>query len=316
MDDDARLALATLPTPLEPLDGLRRRLGGGPRLWVKRDDLTGLGGGGNKLRKLEYLLAHARREDADVVLTSGALQSNHARLTAAACARLGLACELFLNRRVPKSGAAYERSGNLLLDRLFGARLHLLPRDDDPERAAEARAADLRGLGQRPYVIPTGGSNAIGARGYARCAGELLEQLRPGAIVAPTASGGTLAGLSAGLGALGWDGRLIGIAVSASAEEAFGRVAPLAAELADAPAPFVVEDGFMGPGYGILTPAAAEAIRLAAETEGLLLDPVYSGKAMAGLLGLVRAGRLDDAGDVVFVHTGGVPGLFAYEEEL
>jgi D-cysteine desulfhydrase family pyridoxal phosphate-dependent enzyme len=311
-----RIPLATLPTPLEPLDGLRRQLGAAPRLWVKRDDLTGLGGGGNKLRKLEYLLAEAQREGTDVVLTSGALQSNHARLTAAACARLGLPCELFLNRRVPKSGDAYERSGNLLLDRLFGAQVRMLARDDDPELAAEARAGDLRGLGQRPYVIPTGGSNAVGARGYARCAHELLDQLQPDAIVLPTASGGTLAGLSAGLGEAGWDGRLIGIAVSATADEAAGRVTPVAAELTPRPAPFTVEEGFLGPGYGVLTDAAVEAIRLAAGTEGLLLDPVYSGKAMAGLLALVRAGRLDGARDVVFVHTGGIPGLFAYEEEL
>jgi L-cysteate sulfo-lyase len=311
-----RISLATLPTPLEPLDGLRRQLGAAPRLWVKRDDLTGLGGGGNKLRKLESLLAQARREGSDVVLTSGALQSNHARLTAAACARLGLACELFLNRRVPKSGDAYERSGNLLLDRLFGAQVRILARDEDPELAAEARAGDLRGLGQRPYVIPTGGSNAVGARGYARCAHELLDQLQPDAIVLPTASGGTLAGLSAGLGEAGWDGRLIGIAVSASGPEAASRVTPVAAELTPRAAPFVVEEGFLGPGYGVLTDAAVEAIRLAAGTEGLLLDPVYSGKAMAGLLALVRAGRLDDARDVVFVHTGGIPGLFAYEEEL
>jgi 1-aminocyclopropane-1-carboxylate deaminase/D-cysteine desulfhydrase-like pyridoxal-dependent ACC family enzyme len=192
----------------------------------------------------------------------------------------------------------------------------MLARDDDPERAAEARAGDLRGLGQRPYVIPTGGSNAVGARGYARCARELLDQLQPDAIVVPTASGGTLAGLSAGLGEAGWDGRLIGIAVSAAADEAASRVAPVAAELTPRAAPFVVEEGFLGPGYGILTDGAVEAIRLAAATEGLLLDPVYSGKAMAGLLALVRAGRLDDAHDVVFVHTGGMPGLFAYEEEL
>ena len=245
-----RIPLATLPTPLEPLDRLSAELGG-PRIWVKRDDLTGLGGGGNKVRKLELLLAAARADAADVVLTSGAVQSNHARLTAAACARLGLACELWLNRRVPGRPDHYERSGNLLLDRALGAAVHLIPGDEDPDVAAERHADELRAAGRRPYVIPAGGSNALGARGYVACARELLAQaeVELGLIVVAAGSGGTLAGVAAGLGAAGWTGRLVGVSVSAPA---------------------------------------------------------------AGLLALAPAAT----GDVLFVHTGGVPALFAYQEDL
>jgi L-cysteate sulfo-lyase len=309
-----RIPLATLPTPLEPLDRLSAELGG-PRIWVKRDDLTGLGGGGNKVRKLELLLAAARADGADVVLTAGAVQSNHARLTAAACARLGLACELWLIRRVPGRHAHYERSGNVLLDRLLGAAVHLIPGDEDPEVAAERHADELRAAGRRPYVIPAGGSNALGARGYVACARELLAQaeVELGLVVVAAGSGGTLAGLAAGLGAAGWAGRLVGVSVSAPAAEARARAARIVGELHGAPAAtFTVDDRFVGAGYGIPTDAGRAAMCRFARAEGLLLDPVYTAKAAAGRLALAPAAT----GDVLFVHTGGVPALFAYQEDL
>jgi D-cysteine desulfhydrase family pyridoxal phosphate-dependent enzyme len=308
-----RLPLADLPTPLEPLDRLSAHLGG-PRIWIKRDDATGLGGGGNKLRKLEFLLAAALEQGADVVLTSGAVQSNHARLTAAACARVGLSCELWLNRRVPERPARYEHSGNVLLDRLLGARVTLVAGEADPEEAAERRADALRRDGSRPFVIPPGGSNALGARGYVECAGEILAQAQGefDVIVVATGSGGTLAGLAAGLGAAGWPGRLIGVSVSAPAPVIHARVAGLVTELTDQPATFTIDDRFVGSGYGLPTDAGLDAIRLFARTEGVFLDPVYTGKAGAALLALAPG----VIGDVLFLHTGGFPALFAYEEEL
>ena len=254
-----------------------------------------------------------------MVLTSGAVQSNHARLTAAACARLGLACELWLNRRVPGRPDHYERSGNLLLDRVLGAAVHLIPGDEDPEVAAERHADELRAAGRRPYVIPAGGSNALGARGYVACARELLAQaeVELGLIVVAAGSGGTLAGLAAGLGAAGWTGRLVGVSVSAPAAEAHARVARIVDELdagagAEPAVSFTVDDRFVGAGYGIPTDAGRAAMRRFARAEGLLLDPVYTAKAAAGLLALAPAAT----GDVLFVHTGGVPALFAYPEDL
>jgi D-cysteine desulfhydrase family pyridoxal phosphate-dependent enzyme len=313
MDLASRIRLADLPTPLEPLDRLSAELRG-PRVWIKRDDAAGLGGGGNKLRKLEFLLAAARDEGADIVLTSGAVQSNHARLTAAACARLGIACELWLNRRVAGRPAAYERTGNVLLDRLLGARIELVDGDIDPEPAAERRADALRRDGRRPFVIPAGGSNALGALGYVECAREILAQARTdfGAIVVASGSGGTLAGLAAGLGGAGWRGRLVGVSVSAPAAEMHGRVAALVADLPGEPAVFTIEDRFYGSSYGVPTKAGGDAIRLFARTEGVFLDPVYTGKAAAALIALAP----ELTGDVLFLHTGGFPALFAHEEEF
>jgi len=321
-----RPRLAHLPTPLEPLDRLSGELGG-PRVWVKRDDCTGLAGGGNKTRKLEYLLADALGEGADTILTAGAVQSNHARQTAAACARLGLGCELFLKRSVPKRGEGYGRSGNVLLDRLAGAEVRLLPAEADAGAAMAERLGALREEGRRPYAIPVGGSNAIGALGYVGCAHELCEQaegagLRIDAVVHASASRGTQAGLAVGLAETGAEARLLGVDVGGKMPEARAgveRIAAATCERLGRPTRFAkieLDDRFLGEGYGVPTPEGISAVRLLARLEGLLLDPVYTGKAMAGLIHMVREGRFSPGENVVFLHTGGWPALFAYEEEF
>jgi D-cysteine desulfhydrase family pyridoxal phosphate-dependent enzyme len=289
--------------------------------------IAGLAGGGNKVRKLDFIMAEVLAERPDVVLTGGAVQSNHARLTAAACARLGVACELWLNRRVPDRGEDYERTGNALLDRLLGARVQFLPGDEDADEAVARRAEELLERGSRPYVIPTGGSTPLGSSGYVEGALELLGQAQamggePDAIVVAVGSGGTLAGLSVGLALGGWSGRLLGISVGRPAPVVRARVLELAAETAECvgrPGSFLdvaIDDRFIGPGYGVPTAEGLEAIRLLARTEGLLLDPTYTGKAMAGLLARARTGRLEFGARVVFLHTGGWPALFAYGNEL
>jgi len=328
-----RLPLLDLPSPIEPLDGLGRHLGGslnGVRLFVKRDDLARFGIGGNKLRKLEFLLGAARAEGADTVITVGAIQSNHARLTAAAAARSGFACELFLTRSVPRSTDAYTRSGNRLLDDVFGATVHELPAEADSLGHAEARAEELRAAGRRVYVFPSGGSSPVGCLGYAACAAEILVQaeatsLDLAQIVVPNGSCGTHAGLAAGLCASGRDPRLAkSYAVLETADRAraitldkanatLSLLAPDAALAAD---DILIDGAHRGSGYGIPTEEMLDAVRLLARTEGLLLDPVYSGKTFAGLLHDVRAARYPAGAAVLFVMTGGVPGLFAYPEVM
>jgi L-cysteate sulfo-lyase len=318
--------LAHLPTPLEPLERLSRELGG-PKIWVKRDDSTGLAGGGNKTRKLEFLLADALEGGADTVMTAGAVQSNHARQTAAACARFGLRCELFLEEAAPGRGESYGHSGNVLLDRILGAKVHILPGSSDGETAMEERAEALRGEGRRPYTIPVGGSNGVGALGYVECARELFAQadgmgLQIDAVVHASASHGTQAGLAVGLSVIGAGARLIGVGVSGSSQRARANVERIAAATCERLgsrvrfAEIEVDDRFVGEGYGIPTPEGLAAIRLLARLEGLLLDPVYTGKAVAGLVAMIREGRFGPDENIVFLHTGGWPALFAYKEEL
>ncbi len=312
-----RLSLAALPTPVQPLPRLSAELGF--RLLVKRDDLTGLAFGGNKTRKLELLLAEAQAQEAEVVLTTGAAQSNHCRQTAAAAARLGLACHLVL-MEPPKP------SGNLLLDGLLGAHVTWTPRTRRDEALQEAAEAE-RAAGRRPYVVPYGGSNALGAAAYAYALEELLAQgFTPDAIVFATSSGGTQAGLVAGARLLGFRGRILGISVDEPADVLRPRVAALAGETAallGKPADFrpedvVVEDAYAAPGYGVLTEAEIRAILRLARAEGLLVDPVYTGRAMAGLLDLASQGYFARDETVLFWHTGGTPALFAadYAEAL
>lgn len=321
-----RVSLARLPTPIEPLPRLSAHLGG-PQLFVKRDDLTGLGLGGNKLRKLEFLLGEAQAQGADTVLTVGALQSNHARQTAAACARLGLECELIL-RRGSHASEAYLNSGNMLLDRLFGARLHLLQPHESRKACMAARDEALRAAGRRPYSIPLGGSCGLGNLGYVVCAEEIMTQavaakLKFDAVVVATGSGGTQGGLVAGMKLLG-GASVIGVAVEGGREEQEALAAGQAKEAlrllgqkgAGNEDAVVVLDEFVGPGYARPTDSMREALRLAARFEGLVLDPVYTGKAFAGFLALARSGRFGKERSLLFVHTGGTPGLFGYPESV
>ena len=306
------------------MESLSRHLGG-PRLYIKRDDCTGLATGGNKTRKLEFLMADAIAKGADTVITCGGAQSNHARQTAAAAARLGLACALVHQAAHPWNGPDYAETGNVLLGRLLGAERHSVPTEADRDAGMARLADELRARGRRPYIIPGGGSNALGGLGYAGCALEITVQandrdLRIDHIVLATGSGGTQGGLVAGLAALNSPISVIGIDIDADAEGVAAQaraVAEGAAELLGvrggvAKDAVTVLPGYAGPAYGQPTPAMIEAVRLAARHEGLLLDPVYSGKAMAGLIDLVRRGRFGADETVVFIHTGGTPALFAY----
>lgn len=300
----------------------------GPKIYVKRDDETGLGMGGNKLRKLEFLLGEALAQGADTVLTVGALQSNHARQTAAACARLGLACELIL-RRGSLASEAYLQNGNMLLDRLFGARLTVIDSHASREEVMAGRAEALRSEGRAPYCIPVGGSCATGNLGYAVCAEEVLMQAgdhgeKFSAVIVATGSGGTQGGLVAGLQVKGSDLRVIGIAVEGTRAEqealAYRQAAEtamlLGGKTAVPPGCVQVLDEYAGPGYAKPTEAMREALHLAGSLEGLVLDPAYTGKAFSGRIGLVRAGHFSNGESILFLHTGGAPGLFAYPGSL
>ncbi len=320
-----RLRLAHLPTPLEPMARLGAALGM-TSLWVKRDDCTGLGLGGNKVRKLEFDLAAARAAGADCVVSGGVAQSNHARQVAAACARLGLECHLgIMSGRIPAPKSAYLTNGNILLDRLFGAVVHPVAWNEDRNAPLRAIADALRDAGRAPYLVPYGASDALGAMGYVLAAEEIVTQCPDVAwIVHASGSAGTQAGLLAGLLALDHPARVIGIDVDAQADRVahdVRRVGREAAALLGVAARWddarvEVAGDWCGPSYGVPDTATEEAIRLAARLEALALDPVYAGKGMAGLIGLTRAGRFAPNAPVVWIHTGGVPGLFAYPEAM
>ncbi|NLG29197.1 MAG: D-cysteine desulfhydrase family protein [Chloroflexi bacterium] len=316
------VALGHYPTPLHELPRLSRGLGG-PRLFVKRDDLTGLALGGNKTRKLGLLLADALQQRADTLVTMGAPQSNHARQTAAAAAQMGLGAVLVLTQRAPA-----QLNGNLLLDRLLGARVRWAG-DRDPLEVLDEVAAEERAAGRRPYVIPYGGSNALGASAYALALEELVQQSRAlqlsfDCIVTASSSGGTQAGLVAGARALGESVRILGISVDKPAEALRDKVQNLAqvtlGQLGETlhvrPEDVLVNDDYLGGGYAVLGEPEREAIGLAARSEGLLLDPVYTGRAMAGLIDLIRRRTFTAAQCVLFWHTGGAPALFAYADQL
>ena len=320
------LPLLSGPTPLMELHRLPARMGMAARLFVKSDDAAWLGGGGNKLRKLAYLVADAQAQGADTLVTSGGLQSNHARLTAAVAAHCGMRCELVLRKLVPRSTPLYEHNGNVLLMQRFGAHLHVLEGTQDAAAYTHTLLADLRGAGRTPYVIPFGGSSALGALGYVRCAQEITTQLAEQGVQADTVtvactagSGGTQAGLVAGFAALGAPTRVQGMSVLFAQSPIEATVHALANEtlalLGAPPVPasaVAVNDAFIGAGYGIPTEEGLAAIDLVAQTEGLLLDPVYTGKTFAGLLTLARRGAWQAGQTVVFVHTGGAPALYAY----
>jgi D-cysteine desulfhydrase family pyridoxal phosphate-dependent enzyme len=319
-----RYPLGTLPTPFEPLERLGAELG--VPLWVKRDDLTGLGLGGNKVRKLEYLLGDALATGCDTVVTFGALQSNHARQTAAACARAGLHCVLVLTRTVPRTGAAYTDGGNVLLDRLFGADVRVVD-PDGVEATVVALTDELAAAGRRTRWVPPGGSDPVGTAGYVLGGQELAADAAAAGVelshvVVGSSSGGTQAGLLLGLRSAGCGATVHGVAVYKDADRTTATVTKLVAGTAalldlDLPDDEVVcDDRFLGDGYGVPTKAMADAVGRFARTEGLVLDPVYSGKAAAALIAMADSGELDSATGVAFVHTGGSPSLFAYVDEL
>jgi len=314
-------------TAIEPLTQLNEELGG-VRIYVKRDDIGGVGAGGNKLRKLEFLLGEAIAQGADTVITVGGRQSNHARLTAAAAARAGLKCELVLPRVVPRDTPDYLGNGNIVLDRLFGAVIHDLPGNADVADFVEKRIDALRQADRKVYFAPAGGSSAVGSLGYADCAAEIWRQseamgVRFANVLAPNGSSGTHAGLAAGFVALGGPASFVkSYAVYHSAgktreitlektRETLALIAPRS-ELAGSD--IVVDGHQLGEGYGIPTQRMIDAVRRMARTEGLLLDPVYSGKAFAGLLHDIAEGIYRPGENVLFLMTGGVPGIFAYRE--
>ncbi|WP_334188970.1 D-cysteine desulfhydrase [Noviherbaspirillum sp.] len=320
-----RIKLAHGPTPFEPMPNLSKFLGG-PNLYIKRDDCTGLASGGNKTRKLEFLMADALAKGADTVITQGATQSNHARQTVAAAAKLGLDCQILLERRVSDLGDEYEQSGNVLLDEILGGTIAgRLPAGTDMAKAMEELAESLRAKGKKPYIIPGGGSNAIGALGYVVCAQELLTQsfdagVRIDHVVHATGSTGTQAGLVVGLHASNSGIPVLGISVRAAKQQQEENVYKLVRATAEhiglkseIPREAVVADSdYVGGGYGVPTEGMIEAVQLTARMEGILLDPVYSGKGMAGLIGMIRAGRFAKDENIVFIHTGGSVGLFGY----
>ncbi len=302
---------------------------GGPRLWIKRDDCTGLATGGNKARKLEFLIGDALNQGADTVITPGAIQSNHCRQTAAVAAQQGLACHLLFERRVPTEDDEYLNSGNVLLDHLFGATTTTFAADTDMNAEMNRLADTLRAQGLRPYIIPGGGSNPVGATGYANAAIELLEQceaqgLKLGYIVHGTGSAGTQAGLVAGMHGAGSEVSILGIGVRAPQDKQETSVFELACrtteylgiEMPPERGKVVADCGYVGDGYGLPTDSMLEALGLLAKLEGILLDPVYSGKGMAGLIGKIREGFFDPSTDVVFLHTGGAVTLFGYRWAL
>ena len=325
-DDFARVDLGFFPTPIERMDRIGAALG--IRLRIKRDDYSGFGGGGNKVRKLEFLMADALAQGAGVLITTGGHQSNHARMVAAAACRFGMASALVLRGDAPS-----EYQGNLLLDRLFNATLEFLDPTDyfhliDGRMEAHAQAA--RDAGKVPYIIPLGGANPLGALGYVRAVEEMQAQFAqtgeppPGIVLAPVGSGGTLAGLHVGV-RRHWPGtRVVGISVSRDSAWFQDRVATMATECAAllgwdmqfAPGDIWVEDQHVGPGYGKPSPGGVAAIRRVAGAEGVLLDPVYTGKAMDGLFGLVGAGAIPPGTDVLFLHCGGSPALYPFARAL
>lgn len=329
------MPLAHLPTPLEPLRRLAGRLTAElgtsavvPQLWIKRDDATGLAGGGNKTRKLEFLLGEALAQDCDTLVTVGGLQSNHARQTAAAAAIGGLDCELLLQDIEGTPDGSYANNGNLLLDDLLGARVQRFAANADLRRELTHRVTALRGSGRAPYAVPLGGSNSVGALGYVVALQELLEQcknraIHPTHLVLATGSAGTQAGVLAGVAAAGVDVQVIGITVSRSATRQCQQVRAVLHETCQRigirppdDAKIICNDGYFAPGYGVVNAGMQRSVRLLAASEAILLDPVYTGKAMAGMIDLIEQGVFQPHDVVIFLHTGGAAGLFAYPESF
>ena len=322
-----RVSLCHQPTPIELLTRLSERLGG-PSIYVKRDDCTGLATGGNKTRKLEFLVGDALAQGADMLVTQGAVQSNHVRQTAAAACRHGLKCHALLERRVTDPESNYETTGNVFLDKVFGATLEFRPGGLDMNAEAMAVVEKLKAEGHKPYFIPGGGSNPVGALGYANCAQEIAQQsmdmgLNFRQLVMATGSTGTQAGLVAGFNAIGFDLSVMGVSVRQPHDKQVAAVHRLTNATLDKlgaqqveESAILVDDGYVGEGYGVPAASTLEAIQLAARDEGLLLDPVYYAKGFAGMIGMIRAGVFDKSDNLLFLHTGGASALFAYEQTI
>lgn len=313
-----RKSIAHLPTPIEPLPRISEVLGG-PDIWVKRDDQTGLAFGGNKIRKLEFLLAEAEEAGARTLITRGARQSNHCRQTAAAAARAGFDCTLVLGGDPPAS-----RQANVLLDFLLGAEI-IFARDADPEQVLLESFSRLKEQGREPYLIPYGGSNPVGASAYAVAVEEMVEQeFEPDRIVFATSSGGTQAGLLAGAKMADLSTAVYGISVDKPTIDLQPTVSKLtnqvlalyASDILVEDEEVIIDDGYRGEGYAVIGEPEREAIHLFARYEGLILDPVYTGRAAAGLIDLIRERHIHDNEQILFWHTGGTPALFAYADEL
>ena len=326
MNQIPRLHFAHLPTPIEELPRLSKALGG-PRLLVKRDDQTGLAFGGNKTRKLEFLVAEAQEQGAKMMISAGAIQSNHCRQTAAAAARFGFECTLVLTGEMPE-----QPSGNLLLDQLFGARIVNVADRKDRDRVLQETFDQAASEGKKPYLVPYGGSSPTGALGYAFAVEELMKQIagfrsfqnfgsldRVDWIIFGTSSGGTHAGLVLGQRVFGCQGKALGISIDEPVEWLQKNISALASSASEklgeriefVPADVSANADYCAAGYGVLTGAEREAVRLFARHEGLLLDPVYTGRAAAGMIDLVRKGFFKKDETVLFWHTGGQPALFA-----
>ncbi len=323
-----RVKLCHAPTPLEFMPRLTAYLGG-PQLWIKRDDCTGIATGGNKNRKLEFLMGEALAQGATHIVTQGAVQSNHVRQTAAVAAKLGLKCTALLEHRIKTNDTDYLDSGNVLLDRMMGLNIEYRDSGLDMNAEAEAYGQKLREAGETVYVIPGGGSNPTGALGYAHVALELLAQanemdLRIDLLVHATGSAGTQAGLVVGLEALNSGIPVLGIGVRNPRDKQEANVHRLAEATAEKLGlkggvrreAVVANCDYVGDGYGIPTEGMAEALMLCARLEGMFLDPVYSGKGMAGLIDLIRKGQFTKDQNIVFLHTGGQVGLFGYKDYL
>ena len=321
-----RLKFAHLSTPLEPMKNLSKALGG-PNIWIKRDDCTGLAGGGNKTRKLEFLMGDAIEKNADVIITQGATQSNHARQTAAIASKMGMECHILLEDRTGSKDPEYNFNGNVLLDQLFAAKLTKHAAGTDMNKEMEALAEQLKAQGKTPYIIPGGGSNPIGALGYVNVALELLTQandmgLKIDHVVHATGSAGTQAGMVTGFIASNCQIPILGIGVRAAREQQEANVFNLASKTADylglpgliKPEHVVANCDYVGGGYGIPSASGIEAIELFAKLESILLDPVYSAKGAAGLIDLIRKGHFSEDDNIVFLHTGGAQALFGYRD--
>ena len=317
-----RIKLGHFPTPIEHLKNITKYLDG-PNIFIKRDDCTGLATGGNKTRKLEFLIPDALKNKAELIVTVGAVQSNHARQTSAACALMGLKCLIILEQRLKDPPESYMKSGNVFLDKLFGAEIKICPKDEDVSEYSEKLIKDIKSKGTNVYFIPGGGSNPVGALGYVECLNEIIKENKKynfSHIVHATGSAGTQAGLLAGRKYFNCNIPVIGICVRHKKDTQVDKIYTEAKKTCEKlkcnildKSDVIVYDDYIGPGYGEPTKEMIEATKLLAKKEAILLDPVYSGKAFAGLIGLIKNKKFKKNDNVLFIHTGGSVSLSAYE---